>query len=152
MYIKLSDETIIDYCDPRVIGFNSDDYDAEVNISAEELAPGGECAYKYSGGDLVALTADEKACHPKNKEKLLASLSRQSFEERRAILPDYKITNALQGVDDYPAAVVTSYKNTSNAFRNEYYRIKVLIDAATTEEGINLALLGVDFPTELLPA
>lgn len=146
MFLKIDNETIIGHSTKQIAG-----YGTEIDISAENLAPNSEYVYKYVGGDLLALSSDEKAVHPSKKKQVLFKISNQSFSERMAILPDYKITNALQGIDDYDAAIVTSYKNTVNAFRVEYYRVKTAIDAAATEDDMDVAIASVNFPPALLP-
>ena len=63
------------------------------------------------------------------------AFSREAFENRERILPDYKITNCALGI--YDAETSEYIKNTVNSFRNEFYRLKALCEACTSIEELN---------------
>jgi hypothetical protein len=63
-------------------------------------------------------------------------------------LPDYKLANASLGI--YDATTKSSYLNTVEAFRTEFYRIKGAIESATTKAEMDAVIASVNFPTELV--
>jgi len=63
------------------------------------------------------------------------TFSQEAFTIRSVLVPDYKLINTALGV--YSETDATKYKNYAQAFRNEYYRLVGLIDAATTIEEVN---------------
>ena len=73
-------------------------------------------------------------------------ISQQSFDMREAILPEYNLVNAGLGV--YDEATVLSYKLTVQAFRDEFYRVSNLINAAETRSEIDA--ISISFPTSLI--
>jgi len=70
------------------------------------------------------------------KTQLKQTYSDMAFEIRSELVPDYKLINAGLGV--YSESDILKFKNYITAFRNEYYRLSALIDAATTKEELDL--------------
>jgi hypothetical protein len=77
------------------------------------------------------------------KEELIESLSDRALEERRAVMPDYKLQNAALGI--YDAEVTAVIKETCEKYRNEYYRVRELITKAKTTEEANAAAREANF-------
>ena len=63
------------------------------------------------------------------------AFSREAFENRERILPEYRITNCALGI--YDTETSEQIKNTVNSFRNEFYRLKTLCEACTSIEELN---------------
>ena len=63
------------------------------------------------------------------------AFSREAFESRERILPEYKITNCALGI--YDQTMNNKIINTVNSFRNEFYRLKSLCEACTSIEELN---------------
>ena len=63
------------------------------------------------------------------------AFSREAFESRERILPEYKITNCALGI--YEQSVNNKITNTVNSFRNEFYRLKALCEACTSIEQLD---------------
>lgn len=69
------------------------------------------------------------------KVQKLAILSQEAFNIRSTSLPEYKLVNAALGI--YDAQTVASIQQTVIAFRDEFYRLKTLVDEAETIGDIN---------------
>lgn len=87
----------------------------------------------------------------------VSMLSDKAIELRRALYSDEIEKNALGGVYDAPSCSVPKVingvtltrekaQNTANAFRAEFYRVKTLIDLATTNGDKKLAFEQANFP------
>jgi hypothetical protein len=76
------------------------------------------------------------------KESLKSYYSNQSFELRNSICADYKLINAGLGV--YDETINNKYKQLVIDFRNEFYRLSNLIDAATSKA--ELQSISPNFP------
>ena len=63
------------------------------------------------------------------------AFSREAFESRERILPEYKITNCALGI--YDQTTNNKIINTINSFRNEFYRLKALCEACTSIEELD---------------
>ena len=63
------------------------------------------------------------------------AFSREAFENRERILPEYKLTNCALSV--YDAEETERIKNIVISFRNEFYRLKALCEACTSIEELN---------------
>ena len=63
------------------------------------------------------------------------AFSRESFESRERILPDYKITNSSLGI--YDQATTNKILNTVVSYRTEFYRLKALCEACTSIEELD---------------
>ena len=63
------------------------------------------------------------------------AFSREAFESRERILPEYKITNCALGI--YDTNTTEQIRNTVNSFRNEFYRLKTLCEACASIEELN---------------
>ena len=63
------------------------------------------------------------------------AFSREAFESRERILPEYKITNCALGI--YDQTTNNKITNTVNSFRNEFYRLKALCEACTSIEELD---------------
>lgn len=61
--------------------------------------------------------------------------SRMAFEMRDSIYPDYKLVNTSLGL--YDQATTNKIVATVKAFRDEFYRLKSLIEVANSEEELN---------------
>jgi hypothetical protein len=68
------------------------------------------------------------------KEQTIARFSRESFSVRMSIYPDYKLTNAALGV--YGETERESAAQLVQAYRDEFYRLKGLVDAAETVDAV----------------
>jgi hypothetical protein len=62
------------------------------------------------------------------KASAIAYYSDLAFQLRRAVIPDYKMQNAALGV--YDESETTAIRNTVKAFRDEFYRLKSVIEKA----------------------
>ena len=63
------------------------------------------------------------------------AFSREAFESRERILPDYKITNSSLGI--YDQATTNKILNTVVSYRTEFYRLKALCEACTSIEELD---------------
>ena len=63
------------------------------------------------------------------------AFSRESFEYRERVLPEYKLTNCALGI--YDSIETEHIRNTVNSFRNEFYRLKTLCEASASIEELN---------------
>lgn len=63
------------------------------------------------------------------------AFSREAFESRERILPDYKITNSSLGI--YDQATTNKILNTIISYRTEFYRLKTLCEACASIEELN---------------
>jgi|GEM_PF-1872800 len=79
------------------------------------------------------------------KKEKIRWLSEESFAKRRELIPDFKLQNALFGV--YDEDRISIYRDTINAFRNEFFRVKELVIHARSVEEIES--ITARFPTEV---
>jgi hypothetical protein len=79
------------------------------------------------------------------KASAIAYFSEQSFELRRALVPDYQLQNAALGL--YDEQQTAAIRDTVKAFRDEYYRLKTAIERVRSVKG--LKDLTPDFPTQV---
>ncbi len=96
-------------------------------------------AQKLSGYEkktIYVLEEDESLKLPQAKAKKLFELSCQSLDHVSKLVPEYKKMNALFAI--YPEETKAQYKALMEGCRNEFYRCKAIVDAATTLEGINV--------------
>jgi len=110
---------------------------------------GAAKAQKISGYEkktIWVLEEDESLKLPQAKAKKLLELSNESLQKADELIPDYKKMNALFAI--YPEETKAQYAATMLAFRNEYYRCKALVDAATTIEEVQNIV--ASYPTELV--
>ncbi len=82
------------------------------------------------------------------KRRAVEELSAASFACRQAILPDYKLQNALLGI--YDEATVAAFRATVQAFRAAFHRAREAIEAAPDLAG--LRAVRAEFPTALAAA
>src|SRR6185369_5076954 len=68
------------------------------------------------------------------KQKKIQYFSDMALEKRDALLPDYKLQNALLGI--YDEQTVANYKATVAAFRDEFYRLQSLVEKAGTPKKV----------------
>jgi hypothetical protein len=80
------------------------------------------------------------------KKMKIQFFSDLALEKRRAILPDYKLLNAAIGV--YDEETSSQYKATIQAFRDEFYRIKKLIEQARMAKAVEA--VSADYPRALV--
>jgi hypothetical protein len=76
-------------------------------------------------------------------------VSGMSFSLRQALLPEYKLMNASLGV--YPENEKAAYLSLVLSFRNEFYRLKSLIESVSTAQEINAIVASADFPDVIPP-
>lgn len=69
------------------------------------------------------------------KTSMINQYSNLSFIKRQELLPDYKLINGALGV--YGEEKKQLYIEIVNAFRNEYYRLKNLVDQSETKEELD---------------
>ena len=69
------------------------------------------------------------------KEQKILEYSELAFEIRREYLADYKIDNAALGI--YDATETSRIKMIITLFRNEFYRLKSLIEQAISIDELN---------------
>jgi hypothetical protein len=82
------------------------------------------------------------------KEAAIAHFSQQSFELRRALVPDYQLQNAALGL--YDEQQTAAIRDIAKAFRDEFYRLKSAIEKARSIKA--LSEVTPNFPTEVAPA
>lgn len=80
------------------------------------------------------------------KKLMIDRFSVLSFEHRDRILPEYRLLNV--SLDVYSEREKSEIKETVNAFRNEFYRLKEAIEGASTGEEV--ALVKENFPSALV--
>jgi hypothetical protein len=80
------------------------------------------------------------------KQRKIQYFSDLAFEKRRLILPDYKLQNALFGI--YGKQPATNYRDTVLAFRDEFYRLKALVEQAKSFDEIEA--VAENFPKEIV--
>lgn len=76
------------------------------------------------------------------KSMIISEASQLSFDKRNEVLPDYKLINAGLGI--YSETEKQNIVSKVQAYRNEYYRIKSLIDNATTLAECEAVVFGFD--------
>lgn len=69
------------------------------------------------------------------KMEMTQKFSDLSFQERRRILPDYKLQNALLGVYDQDEK--EKYQKLIKAFRDEFYRLKSKVEKAKSRKSLD---------------
>lgn len=69
------------------------------------------------------------------KQRRLEYFSKLSFEKRKEIIPDYKLMNVGLGI--YDETTVTEYRATIQAFREEFYRLKKLVEKAKNTDAVD---------------
>ena len=141
MYLKLNGSQIVGHDYHR-----HDDYQTEIETDEKLVNRDGEYIKKFEG-ELLDMEPDEQAIHPLRKQRLIRKFSQLSFEKRTELLPEYKLLNVALGV--YDTATKTAYKSTILAFRSEFYRVKGLLEQATTKAEIEQIIESVNFPTEI---
>lgn len=82
------------------------------------------------------------------KARRIEYFSRLSFQKRNEILPEYKVLNAALGI--YDEKKTEMIKSTILAFKEEFKRVRDMIDGASTAEVV--ALAEALFPKRLLAA
>lgn len=69
------------------------------------------------------------------KSQRIDTFSRMAFDIRNTIYPDYKLTNASLGL--YDQITTNKIILTTKAFRDEFYRLKSLVENASSKEELN---------------
>ncbi len=95
---------------------------------------------KVVAEEIVTLTPrqmlDEKRINlAEYKQRQIERHSDLSFELRRAILPDYRLQSVALGI--YDEKITAGIRAAVSAFRDEFYRIKGLIEKATTAKAVD---------------
>lgn len=80
------------------------------------------------------------------KNNKIAVFSRQSFELRQQLIPDYQLHNAALGI--YDEITKANYQATVAAFRDEFYRLKAAIERAN--DLATLEAITPNFPTQIV--
>jgi hypothetical protein len=139
------------------VHFDIDDAGRIVELSLDEAAAAGRYALppsqKLSSGRVVDKTEQELVDEgilklDDLKSHAIEGFSDLAFRARRAILPDYRLQNALLGI--YDDATAADYKATVQAFRDEFYRLKGLVEEARDVE--SLRKIAPEFPHQVVPA
>ncbi len=139
------------------VHFDIDDVGRIVELSLDEAAAAGRYqlprTQKLVAGKIVDKTEQELVDEgilklDDLKKQTLEGFSDLVFRARRAILPDYKLQNALLGI--YDEATVADYKATVQAFRDEFYRVKRLIEQSKDVEQLRKVV--PEFPGQIVPA
>lgn len=82
------------------------------------------------------------------KKRLIESFSSMAFQKRSGLVPDYKLQNAALGIYDEQTAA--NIKATVEAFRDEFQRIKRLIEKAKSAKAIDA--IKVRYPKKVIIA
>ena len=128
--------------DTKIVG-EGDDERIEQKTFSERVAEGLvklEPNQKLEGEKIVEKTSKEMLKEglitlDEYKHDRIEHYSRMAFEKRTAILPDYKLNNVALGI--YDEKTTENYKTTVIKFRDEFYRIKDLIEQAKTVKKID---------------
>ena len=128
--------------DTKIVG-EGDDERIEQKTFSERVAEGLvklEPNQKLVGEEIVEKTLKELLKEgiitlDEYKSERIDHYSRMAFEKRIAILPDYKLNNVALGI--YDEKTTENYKTTVIKFRDEFYRIKNLIEQAKTVKKID---------------
>lgn len=108
---------------------------------------------KLVDGEIVDKTEDELVAEgfitlEAIKTQLTEAYSKAAFQLRAQLIPDYKLQNAALGV--YDDKQVAEIRATVAAFRAEFYRLKELIEKATSASA--LKAIEPKFPTAVVQA
>lgn len=122
----------------------------EEHLKEEELAMIGPY-HKMVDGEVVKKTPDELIKDgienlEDYKRQAIERVSAEAFGKRRELIPDFKLGNAA--LEIYDPQRTADYKATVCAFRDEYHRLKNLVNKATTVEQIQA--IAVNFPKEIV--
>ncbi len=139
----------------KIIGEGADEQIVEKTLE-EQLADGAlilDPGERIVDNKVVAFTPKE--LHDQEfidleeyKKMMIDHYSEMSFELREELIPEYKLTNASLGLyDESEKADMTA---TVEAFRNEFYRIKELIENATSAEVVHA--ITENYPRSILTA
>ncbi|MCH8303730.1 MAG: hypothetical protein IIB94_01220 [Candidatus Marinimicrobia bacterium] len=128
--------------DRKIVG-EGDDERIEQKTFIEKVAEGLvklEPDQKLVGEEIVEKTSKEMLKEgiitlDEYKHDRIENYSRMAFEKRAAILPDYKMNNASLGI--YDEKTSENYKLTVIKFRDEFHRIKNLIEKVKTVKKID---------------
>jgi hypothetical protein len=116
-------------------------------VEPGDLAPN----QKLVNGEIVEKTLREQFDEglltlDQAKQAQIEHYSALAIEQRRRILPDYKLQNAGLGI--YDKKRVATYRATVQAYRAEFHRLQALVEQAASIE--DLETIMVHFPTELV--
>jgi hypothetical protein len=137
--------------------FDIDKQDRIVEMTPEQAVKAGlmELApdQKLVKGEVVGKSDDELVNDgllslDDLKEQAIVGLSDYSFTKRQELLPDYRLQNAMLGV--YDEKTVANCRATVQAFRDEFYRVKELIEKAKTVKA--LKAIEPNFPKKIVSA
>ena len=85
------------------------------------------------------------------KTQQIEYVNQLSFQIRDKFLPDYKLINAgIDVYEDEAPGTKVKYKQTVKAFRVEFYRLKGLIESATTNDGVDTIVASENYPTAII--
>lgn len=94
----------------------------------------GNLLYKMFNGDPVLRSANDHLVNYKTNFK--EKITTRSFRERKDLIPDWKLINAIIG--QYDDQTKADYGETVSVFRVESSRVQDLIDAASNLDQIKL--------------
>jgi hypothetical protein len=82
------------------------------------------------------------------KNDKVTEASQQSFMHVESIFPAYKLSNIMNGVCIYDEPyTVENYRVLVSGCRDEFYRVKALIENASSKAAVDEALTSLYFPT-----
>ena len=85
------------------------------------------------------------------KKERIEYVNQLSFQIRDKFLPDYKLINAgIDVYEDEAPGTKVKYKQTVKAFRVEFYRLKGLIESATTNDEVDTIVASENYPTAIV--
>lgn len=80
-------------------------------------------------------------------------MSNQSFSVAESLFPEYKIRNIERNICSYEAPLTAeNHRATSQACRNEFYRIKALIEVAVDKDDVDSAVAEANWPKAIVVA
>ncbi len=132
----------------------ADDGEIEEMSRADKIANGiitPGPAHKVKNGKIVPKSAEELLADGTEsleeiKGEMLEYYSQLAFDKRRELIPDYKLRNAALGV--YEPDQTASFRETVNAYRTEFYKIRARIDKA--DSLTKLKRIRENFPQEIV--
>ena len=132
---ELTDERQYYRFDPKTMDMGHADADP-----SSDQVPEDESSGAISAGHRPSLAIQEQ------KQYHIQRFSRLALEERRRILPDYKLHNVSLGI--YNKKRIATYRATVQAFRQEVHRLETLVEQARTEAA--LEAICPHFPAQLV--
>ncbi len=80
-------------------------------------------------------------------------ISEQSFSVAERLFPEYKIRNIERNICTYEDPFTAeNHRETGQACRTEFYRVKALIELAIDKDGVDSAVAEANWPTAIVVA